>query len=655
MTSEKILQNSSVLLNDYCKGNNLDNCLITDYFELVSSKIPDSIALISQNVNLSYGELNKKADELAESLAKVGVKPGTIVGLCLRKDIDLIIAILGIMKAGGVYMPLDPRLPLERINYMLNNSGAHFLLTNSKLEDCFCDYKCNILLLENECKITRKQKQRNTIDNTDCANVLEELAYVIYTSGSTGKPKGVKLSHSSLISVLLSRKKYYPHRPRSILIGSISFDMSLMIIFHTLLCGGTLIIPNEINGELNVDELLGLIKQYSITYLLSVPSFYLFILRKKTNITSLKYVVLAGESLSESLVDLHTSINPQAYLFNEYGPSECTICSTIAPIYDPFRGERNRVSIGKSLKGVNIFILDEGLNPVETGTKGEICIGGVGLFPGYINRDELSKKAFVYISQLDSKTGKTETRKIYRTGDFGRELSTGDIEFLGRVDHQVKIRGYRIELGEIENCLLQYQKISGVAVIVRHSGDHKVLIAFFTCKSFISEKGIRSFLSKKLPHYMLPSKLIKLENFPLTSNGKIDREYLKNLSISERESLWFQPEHSNESKLLKIWKKLLDSDDIGLNDNFFDIGGDSLLVANLQLDIESTFDVNLNMNDFFQYSTISKQSNFLREIYENESFLKIASLRNHEIAKKRKISFKQLNKSALKDRLKKHG
>lgn len=607
---------------------------LNQLFEDLAQHIPNNIAAIFENTKLTYKDLNEKSTELANYLIRLEVKPESIVSLSVNSNFHLLIGILGILKTGGVYLPLDPSYPSERLQFALENSKAAVLLTETHLNHLFSGFK-NTINLDNEySSSTHPAPFSHKIK-------LQNLAYIMYTSGTTGNPKGVMIEHKGFANAVLTRMKFYHNNIKTLLLNSIAFDMSIMIIFHTLLSGGTLVLPNK-NSHIDAENILELVEKHSINYLLCVPSLYAMLLQKAGNFPSLKNVVLGGENVPQSLLDSHSKQVPHAYLFNEYGPTECSICTTVAKIYDPVDGKVDKISIGKPLENTQIYVLDENLQEVPVGTKGEMFIGGVGLARGYINNPELTAEKFIQVTFPDQRSV-----LLYRTGDFGRILSNGDIEFLGRVDHQVKIRGYRIELGEIEQAICSYPEIKEMAVIAREdSSGNKRLVAYFSSAVSISIEGLRSHMAGILPKHMVPSLFMQLDSFPLTSNGKIDRKALPDpVEIREIPSEDFLSEL--EKALLNIWKKTLSLEVISVQDNFFDIGGDSLLVVSIQASIEEHLHLKVPIVDLFQYPTIAQIAAHLRN-NQNENETSRAELAKSQ-AGKRRAALQRIRKHAEKE------
>lgn len=601
----------------------------TELFEKQVKKHPDEVAVIFGNDKLTYKELDKRSNQLAYFLRERGVQAETLVGFSINNCLDLIVGILGILKAGGVYLPLEPNYPYERIKYMFEDAKPSILLTESSLISKFTGFSGKVIQLD------KSWEEISTFSDKSLGISVQSnhLAYVIYTSGSTGKPKGIMVEHSSFAHSSLAHRKFYSGKLIGLLTSAISFDVSILIIFHLLISGGTICIPPS-GSTIDAVELVNLIEINSISYILCVPSLYSMILEKSRKLSSLKIVSLAGENVPSSLAVCHSQFAPNAILYNEYGPTECAIGSTITKIYDPVTRQINKITVGKPLPNTQVHILDQNLEPVPNGAKGEIFIGGIGLARGYLNKPELTVEKFLHVSL----NGQLPTR-LYRTGDIGRFLPNGDLEFLGRIDHQVKIRGYRIELGEIEYIICQYPEIKATAVVLYE--ENKQLVAYFSASSQVNIQALRLYLSNLLPAYMIPSSLIQLEQFSLTPNGKIDRQALLALPEPKIMSINFaEPQSELEQVILIIWKKVLKRNDIGIHDHFFEIGGDSLQVATVQTAVEDTLKLKVPIVDFFHYPTVCQLAQHLTS--KEGSLSKVASSKNH--AEKRRNAFQRFKR-----------
>ena len=537
-----------------------DKC-IHELFEEQVKKNPEAIAVVFEDKHLTYGELNAKSNQLARYLRKRGIKADDLVGICMEKSLEMLIGILGILKAGGAYVPLDPSYPKDRLDYMKSDSGARIIIDTEYLqnEDIWKEPR------ENLRKITSPQN----------------LAYVIYTSGSTGRPKGVQINHESVVNYIIWGKEYYCDFSASptLLHGSIVFDMAVTSTYLPLLKGEKIIIGSS--KELAITEDLSLLK-------ITPSHLRAFFKDGSKSISHVDSLLIGGEALSPDTVALVSNLVDASHTYNEYGPTETTVACSVFEILD------NLTLIGKPISNVQMYILDQNQQLIPNGVAGEICIGGIGLARGYLNQPDLTAEKFI-ANPFDN------GNRLYRTGDLGRYLPDGNIEFLGRIDNQVKIRGFRIELGEIESAINDCDQVR-TSVALAKDGQLIVYIVpsnvenleesykFKTQQDeeiavFVGEKTaelvetIRSKISQKLPEYMMPSYFVVLEKIPLTPNGKTDDKLLQTLDTGKILPIdkYIPPRNEIERKLCEIWQEILHLDKVGINDNFFKIGGDSIL------------------------------------------------------------------------------
>ncbi|MBA4495173.1 amino acid adenylation domain-containing protein [Paenactinomyces guangxiensis] len=514
---------------------------IHELFEEQVDINPHAIAVIDREMRYSYLELNKRANKLAYFLQQKGVGPNVFVGICMDRTFDMIVGLLGILKAGGSYVPLDPDYPKERLAYIINDTKMNFLVTGQRNTD--------------------KHGVINRKTNAD------QLAYVIYTSGSTGQPKGVMIQHKQAVAMISWAKNVFSDEELAGVLASTSicFDLSIFEIFVPL-CRGKKVILAE-----NALYLAELPNAQEVTLINTVPTAIAELLKVEGIPRSVKVVNLAGEALDEKLVQQIYQKEWIEKVNNLYGPSETTTYSTYALIP---RDPELKVHIGKPIANTQIYILDSEHQIVPIGVPGEIFIGGAGLSQGYLNQPELTAEKFI-AHPFRSHQGE----KLYKTGDLARFLSDGNIEYLGRQDYQVKIRGYRIETKEVEVVLKQHSAVKESVVMVKEGPDgNKRLIAFLTGKQPVPTiKEIRSYLLEKLPGFMVPSSFILLDSFPLTLNGKIDRKALLQMSqeMAEEEAGLILPRDWVELKMALKWEELLGVKSVGVNDNFFYLGGDS--------------------------------------------------------------------------------
>ena len=573
------------------------------YFEDQVERTPEARAVTFEDKHMAYDELNSQANQLARYLRDLGVGPEVVVALYFERSIEMVVGILGVLKAGGACLPLDPAHPADRVAFMLAETQAPVLLTLSRLQRQVPTHKLPSDTLRIVCLDTFASQGFDKVDVSPPNQVTpDNTAYVIYTSGSTGKPKGVRVLHRGLVNSTFARLVFYPEPVQSfLLLSSFTFDSSLAGIFWTLSVGGTLVLPPD-QSRWELDSLSSLIERHQVSHLLCVPSLYKTLLESSPSerLSSLKVAIVAGESCPASLVKNHHNRLPHAALYNEYGPTEATVwCSAYR--CEP-RDESLPVPIGRPIVNTQLYVLDSHLQAVPVGVPGELHVGGVGVTGGYWNRPELTAEKFI-----SNPFSPTPGARLYKTGDLARLLPDGNIEYLGRVDHQVKVRGFRIELGEIDAALLSHPAMKEVVVIAREDtpGD-KRLVAYYTAAETsahdIEELGaeqLRAHLSVHLPEYMVPAAYVRMERMPLTANGKLDRRALPAPEVDAFAVHGYEaPEGEIETALAAIWGDVLKLDRVGRHDNFFQLGGHSLLAViliermrrkGLQVDVRALF------------------------------------------------------------------
>ena len=579
-----------------------DKC-IHELFEEQVARTPENIAVVFEGEELTYRELNHRANQLAYYLQSLGVKPEVLVGICVKRSLEMIIGLLGILKAGGAYVPLDPSYPQERLAFMLADTQVPILLTQQSLVDKLPINKAVMICLDRDWEKISDHSQ----DNLTCNAIADNLAYVSYTSGSTGQSKGVCTIHRGVVRLVKNTNYANLTQKQTFLqLAPISFDASTFEIWGGLLNGHKLVIfPAH---TYSLAELGQAIQHYQITTLwLTAGLFYLMVDERLEDLKSLDQLLVGGDVLSISHVHNFRQAVNNCHLINGYGPTENTTftCCYLIP---ELAQQGTSVPIGRPITNTQVYILDSHLQPVPIGVLGEIYIGGDGLARGYLKRPELTAEKFI--------PNPFGSGKIYKTGDIARYLPDGNIEFIGRIDNQVKIRGFRIELGEIEAVLGEHPCILNVVVIAREDilGD-KRLVAYIVpqVQAILTQSELRQFLKQKLPEYMIPSALVILDQLPLTPNGKIDRRALTapEQIRPEPEETFIAPRNELEQQLTKVWEAILGIKSISVKDNFFDLGGHSLLAVKLFAQIEKTFSINLPLAAIFHSPTVEQLANII--------------------------------------------
>ncbi|UCH97724.1 MAG: amino acid adenylation domain-containing protein, partial [Candidatus Aminicenantes bacterium] len=632
-----------------------ENKTIQSLFEEQVKKTPQHIAVVGPKgeVFLSYRAFNERTNPLARNLRARGMGANDIVGIIVERSVEMVAGIFGILKAGSAYLPIDPDYPQERIDYMLKDSGAKILLSGGRHPD----FPASRL-------------------PSFPASLPSSLAYIIYTSGSTGSPRGVMIEHGPVVNVLLALFNLYPFTREDtyLLKTSCTFDVSVSELFGWFLGGGRLAVLEK-GGERDPREILAVIERSFISHINFVPPMFgafLEILHggNLAQLSSLKYIFLAGEALLSGLVNRFMRLNPGVSLENIYGPTEATIYASYYSLWEEEEYEESvNIPIGKPLPNIGLYILDKYDRFQPTGVPGELCISGAGLARGYLNRPGLTCEKFKIINyKLKIKNGRGALRAdlnafgekkvpgeriekisryhrfyrsyksylIYKTGDLARWLWDGNIEFLGRMDYQVKVRGFRIELGEIENRLLRHEGVKEAVVVVKEDkGRDKYLTAYIVPgrDGKALEYELREYLIKFLPDYMVPSYFMQVEKIPLTPSGKIHRAALPDIRISPGER-YAPPRDEIEKKLQEIWSDILLHtsqlrSSIGIDDNFFQLGGHSLKATALAAKIHRLFDVRLPLVEIFKRPTIRGLSQYIK-IAKGERYTPIALMEKRD-------------------------
>lgn len=574
------------------------NKSVVDLFEETVNVNPDGIALVYDGFKLTYSDLNKKVNQLAWYLLQFKLQPGELVGVCLPRSHNIVIAELAIMKAGAAFLPLDPTLPPERLRYIVEDSHCQCLVTLEQLSSLILSFSGDTICMDRDENLINQQNH----SNLELYFSSDNLAYVIYTSGSTGNPKGVLIEHKSLTNFLLATQQVPGLQQDDVVLAlaTISFDVAIMELFLPLVCGASVVIAPDAARQ-DTFLLMKVMKKENVTMMVATPTTWMMLLASgwqgEKNFTAIS----AAETLSPQLA--RRLAGKCRALWNGYGPTEATCGSSFVKIH---KGEKV-ITIGQALANKKYYILDEKLKPVPIGVPGELCIGGVGLARGYLNRPELTNKSFVpdpFRENSDS--------RIYRTGDLCCWLADGRVEFLERVDHQVKIRGYRIELGEIEAKLSSYIGVKQAVVLVEEktSGD-KFLVAYFVSTDKVSHsksewhKILSSYLKSFLPTYMIPEVFMPLDKFPATINGKLDKSALPKVEYETVED-YVAPKTLLQRKIVAVWSNVLNIPEkkIGVSTNFFLLGGNSLSMVMMFNALRSLLKKEPNSTEFLSSPTV---------------------------------------------------
>jgi len=576
-----------------------DQC-IHQLFEAQVERTPDAIAVVFEGQSLTYGELNCRANQLAHYLQKLGVKPDELVGICLERSLDMIVGLLAILKVGGAYVPIDPDYPQERISFMLQDTQVKILLTCESLQTSLPNHQSIVVCLDKDWQPINQASQENLNSTVSADN----LAYIIYTSGSTGKPKGVEITHRSVNRLLFGVN--YVHldaTQRFLQMAPIAFDASTFEIWGALLHGARCVIFTE--NIPTSTSLQNAIDKNGITVLwLTAALFNKIIDDNSQALSGIKQLLIGGEALSVAHVHKALAALPLTQITNGYGPTESTTFTCCYPIPKQLEAAIKSIPIGRPISNTQVYILDSYLQPVPIGVVGELHIGGVGVARGYLNRPELTQEKFIanpFSNDPDA--------RLYKTGDLARYLPDGDIEYLGRIDNQVKIRGFRIELGEIEAVLLSHPQVREAVVLVNESdrSENRALVAYIVPNDpACTTQSLREFVKRQLPDYMIPAYWLVLEKLPLTSNGKIDRRALPLPNPELNRSIdYVAPKNPTQEAIAAIFGQVLKLEKVGIYDNFFEIGGNSLQATQVMSRLRESFSLELPLRRLFEQPNVA--------------------------------------------------
>jgi len=566
--------------------------------EAQAQRTPGALAVEFGERSLSYAELDRRANQLAQLLQKQGVRRESLVGLCVERSLEMVVALLGILKAGGAYVPLDPAYPRDRIQHVLEDAHVQFLITQKELLKQLPSTTSKLICLDPDWQALEGESDVAVTAEVDAGN----LAYVIYTSGSTGKPKGVQLEHRSVVNFLCSMQREPGFSQSDILVAvtTLSFDIAGLEMYLPLVTGGRVVIaPREATYDGRL--LSALIERSKATVMQATPATWRVLFESGWPGKGDLKVLVGGEALPAELA--RELMQRCGQVWNMYGPTETTIWSSVYKV----QGDEARIlPIGRPIANTSFYILDQDRQPVAVGSEGELYIGGEGLARGYFERPELTSEKFV----SDPFSDRPQAR-MYRSGDLVRSREDGNVEYLGRLDHQIKIRGFRIELGEIEAVLDQHSDVlRSVVVAQEESCGDKRLIAYvvMNTESEASAAQLREHARKQLPDYMIPAAIVQLATLPLTPNGKVDRKALPAPQATDFASdvNYVAPRNPIERKLVMLWEATLGIHPIGVRTSFFDLGGRSLLAARLFTKISRVFGRDLPLATLFRASTIEQ-------------------------------------------------
>ena len=570
--------------------------------EAEATRAPQAIAARFQERRLTYGELNRSANRLARYLRRHGIGPEVLVGIFVERSLDMLVAVLAVMKAGGGYVPLDPAYPSDRLEFMLQDGRIGLVVTQEALRDRLAmPGEVRTVCLDRDAALIAREEE----DDLSTAPAAHDLAYVIYTSGSTGRPKGVQIEQRSLVNVLSAFGSIVGAGPRDVLVAvtTLSFDIAGLELMLPLVTGGQVVIADRDSAG-DPAKLMGLFADAGATMVQATPATWRMLLEGGWQRAEGLRVLCGGEALPADLAA--RLVTTGATVWNVYGPTETTIWSTLQRV-DAGRGP---IPIGRPIANTRLYVLDPAGEPAPVGVPGELHIGGVGVARGYLNRPELTAEKFVA-----DRFSSDAAARLYRTGDVVRYRADGALEFLGRIDHQVKVRGFRIELGEIESVLSGHPAVTEAVVVAREDrpGDRYLAAYLRRAGTVPAVPELRAFLKERLPDYMVPSTFTVLDGFPLTPNGKVDRGRLP--APDERRTVvrptFLAPRDEIERAIAGVWRDVLRLDEVGVDDNFFDLGGHSLLLVQVQAKLRDALARELAIVEMFQYPTVRAMATHL--------------------------------------------
>lgn len=579
-----------------------------ELFEQQAAETPEAVAVICRNEQVSYRELNQRANQLARHLRGMGVGPEVLVAISIERSIEMVVGLLAVLKSGGAYVPLDPTYPTERLAFMLADSGSKVLLTQERLAGMLPADEVRVVCVDRDWPAIAAEETTNPESGVEPGN----LAYAIYTSGSTGNPKGALLTHSGLRNLSEAQLQTFAVKPRSRVLqfASLSFDASIFEITMALRAGATVCLATD-EAVLPGAALLRLLREQKVEVVTLPPSVLASLAVEE--LPDLSTIIVAGEACSAELVSRWS--DGRRRFFNAYGPTETTVWASTALC----QAGEEKPSVGYPIANGSVYILDAELQPVPVGVTGELHVGGYGVGRGYLNRAQLTAEKFIPHS-YSSVPG----ARLYKTGDLARYRPDGRIEYIGRTDNQVKVRGFRIELGEIEAVLNRHETVQAALVITREDvAGERGIVAYVVPRSgaAVTPVELREYLQQRMPKHMLPSHFILLGEIPLTGSGKADLRRLPSPEQVRRStgSNHAEPSSELEQAIAGIWRDVLQIDEVGLDDNFFELGGHSLLMIQIQNKLQKVLAREISMVELFHYPTISALAQHLETPKAEES------------------------------------
>ncbi|MFP5270445.1 amino acid adenylation domain-containing protein [Coleofasciculus sp.] len=593
------------------------NHCLHQLFEAQASKTPDAVAVVFADKQLTYRQLNQKANQLAHYLKTLGVKPEVLVGICVERSIEMVVGLLGILKAGGAYVPFDPAYPPERLAFMLEDSHICVWLTQENLIATLPKHHAQVVCLDADWEGIRQ------CSDQPCPNraTPDNLAYIIYTSGSTGKPKGVEITHRALVNFLTAMGQTLGLSQNDSLLSvtTLSFDIAALELYLPLILGANVIILRR-DIAANGIQLSQQLAQTQATVMQATPATWRLLLAAGWQQSSPLKILCGGEALSRELAN--QLLERSTEVWNLYGPTETTVWSAVYKV-EP-QEDKGIVAIGRPIANTEFYVLDSHQQPVPIGVPGELYIGGVGLARGYWHRAELTTEKFFTLDHLAKQDALPP--RVYKTGDLVRYRADGILEYLGRIDEQVKVRGFRIELGEIETILTQHPAVAETAIALRQDErENPSLVAYVVLQpeQTLTSSQVRRFLAQKLPSYMIPSALMVLDKLPLTPNGKINRRALPAPDWSQRnpEQTYIAPRTPIEEVIAGIWTQVLGVQQVGVEDNFFDLGGHSLSATQVISRVRNVFPVELPLRTLFESPTVASLADSIQTIQDSHLHL----------------------------------